>query len=113
MVKLIMREISGNDPKPTKLPLNVCPGYVCNVSGRCISKKRRCDKIIDCLDGDDELDCARNHFEDMFGRVINKIHVLREENPFNKSNISSGSDEIFVGASNEKKSNSSGFLCQK
>lgn len=39
------------------MPLEQCPGYVCRGTNRCISKKRHCDKIVDCLHGDDELSC--------------------------------------------------------
>lgn len=29
----------------------------CASGGRCISKKRICDNVIDCLDGEDEVNC--------------------------------------------------------
>lgn len=35
-----------------------CPGYTCKFSGKCLPKKRHCDKIADCLFGDDEIDCG-------------------------------------------------------
>lgn len=38
-------------------PLTKCPGYICSVTEKCITKKRRCDKFVDCLLGDDEANC--------------------------------------------------------
>lgn len=51
-------------------PLNHCPGYVCKDTKRCIPKQRHCDKIIDCLYADDELDCDRSHFNEIFKHAI-------------------------------------------
>lgn len=38
--------------------ITVCPGFKCAWSGRCISHWDRCNQIVDCLGGDDELDCG-------------------------------------------------------
>ncbi|XP_030766039.1 uncharacterized protein LOC115890059 isoform X2 [Sitophilus oryzae] len=46
-------------------PLQKCPGFICNGTRRCIPKKRRCDRIVDCLLGDDEVGCE-NRFKDVF-----------------------------------------------
>lgn len=35
-----------------------CPGFVCLWSNRCISNRSRCNNRIDCLGGEDELNCA-------------------------------------------------------
>lgn len=43
--------------KVTRFPLQKCPGYVCNTTGKCLPKKHHCDRIIDCLLGDDEMNC--------------------------------------------------------
>jgi hypothetical protein len=37
--------------------LQKCPGFICTGTKRCLPKKRRCDKIVDCLFGDDEVNC--------------------------------------------------------
>ncbi|KAG7308173.1 hypothetical protein JYU34_006836 [Plutella xylostella] len=39
-------------------PKQECPGFKC-ISGiaKCLPKNRMCDKIIDCLDGEDEMNC--------------------------------------------------------
>lgn len=34
-----------------------CPGYVCETTSKCLPKKHHCDRIIDCLFGDDEINC--------------------------------------------------------
>ncbi|XP_066138197.1 uncharacterized protein ndl [Euwallacea fornicatus] len=44
-------------------PLQRCPGFVCKGIKRCIAKKRRCDGTIDCLFGDDEMDCDHQYNE--------------------------------------------------
>lgn len=41
--------------KPT---ITKCPGFTCNWSNRCISTKERCNGIVNCLGGEDELNCA-------------------------------------------------------
>ncbi|XP_076268925.1 serine protease nudel isoform X2 [Rhynchophorus ferrugineus] len=46
-------------------PLQTCPGYICRGTRRCIPKKRKCDRIVDCLLGDDEVECE-NRFRDIF-----------------------------------------------
>lgn len=35
-----------------------CPGFTCNWSGRCIPYRSRCNSKIDCLGGEDELNCS-------------------------------------------------------
>lgn len=43
--------------KPTK---TTCPGFTCTWSNRCISRHDRCNAQVDCLGGEDELNCAFN-----------------------------------------------------
>lgn len=41
-----------------KAPLVTCPGLQCSVGNtRCLSVRKKCDKIVDCLDAQDELNC--------------------------------------------------------
>ncbi|XP_046741125.1 serine protease nudel [Diprion similis] len=43
---------------PKYKPLARCPGYYCHSGSRkCYSAKRRCDKIVDCMDAEDEFNC--------------------------------------------------------
>jgi len=38
--------------------LDSCPGFICQSSPRkCLPKENRCNGIINCLDGEDEIDC--------------------------------------------------------
>lgn len=46
-----------------------CPGHKCVWGGGlCIPLKRKCDGIVDCLGGEDEIDCI---FEPMLGNPVN------------------------------------------
>jgi len=41
-----------------KAPLVSCPGLQCSVGNtRCLSVRKKCDKMVDCLDAQDELNC--------------------------------------------------------
>ncbi|KAJ2952130.1 hypothetical protein O0L34_g4408 [Tuta absoluta] len=44
---------------PSRRPKHECPGFRC-VSGmaKCLASKRVCDKIVDCLGGEDEMNCS-------------------------------------------------------
>lgn len=38
-----------------------CKGFVCNnPKGRCLAPGKKCDKVVDCLDAEDEVDCPGN-----------------------------------------------------
>ncbi|XP_031768361.2 serine protease nudel [Galleria mellonella] len=53
---------------PAIQPKQECPGYRCK-SGilKCLPNKRVCDKIVDCLNGDDEINCKETRaFENIF-----------------------------------------------
>lgn len=51
---------------PKIQPHKLCPGYVCVWGGkRCIPQRKRCDRIVDCLGGEDEVGCIYNFIPDM------------------------------------------------
>ncbi|XP_018802271.1 PREDICTED: serine protease nudel [Bactrocera latifrons] len=53
-------------------PRLTCPGYICVWGGkRCIPKKQRCDRVVHCLGGEDEVGCTYNFIPDMVGSSIN------------------------------------------
>ncbi|XP_075160655.1 serine protease nudel isoform X2 [Haematobia irritans] len=46
---------------PKVQPQKMCPGYLCVWGGkRCIPQRNRCDRIVDCLGGEDEVGCIYN-----------------------------------------------------
>ncbi|CAH0702950.1 unnamed protein product [Spodoptera exigua] len=56
-VKWIKYYISSNT-LPTIQPIQECPGFKCDTGiSKCLPMKRRCDKIVDCLNGEDETRC--------------------------------------------------------
>lgn len=43
---------------PKFKPIQECPGFKCKTGiSKCLPNKRKCDKIVDCLDGEDETKC--------------------------------------------------------
>lgn len=64
-VALYLDWIRGNANERQPLPLNVpdqqCPGHACVWGGsKCISDAERCDGFVDCLGGEDEIECTIN-----------------------------------------------------
>lgn len=54
---------------PGGSPQLQCPGHKCVWGGGlCIPLKRKCDGIVDCLGGEDEIDCL---FEPILGNPVN------------------------------------------
>lgn len=51
---------------PHLQPHKMCPGYVCVWGGkRCIPQRKRCDRVVDCLGGEDEVGCIYNFIPDI------------------------------------------------
>ncbi|KAM7355778.1 serine protease nudel isoform 2-T2 [Cochliomyia hominivorax] len=51
---------------PQLQPQKICPGYVCVWGGkRCIPQRKRCDRIVNCLGGEDEVGCVYNFIPDL------------------------------------------------
>lgn len=75
--------ISVSKTLPTIQPKQECPGFKCTSGiSKCIPNKRICDKIIDCLNGEDELNCdpTRSTFTDnLFMTPISKDSQFIEE----------------------------------
>lgn len=79
--------ISGQELLPARKPLQKCPSYTCQVTGRCLPKKRRCNRIIDCLFGDDEIGCEADKFNEMFKYVVGSPRSANESFRSNVSRI--------------------------
>ncbi|XP_045490319.1 serine protease nudel isoform X3 [Pieris rapae] len=61
---------------PNIKPKQECPGFRCNSGiAKCLPKSRMFDKIIDCLDGEDEFNCEENQpniFEEILSIPFSK-----------------------------------------
>ncbi|XP_054006397.1 serine protease nudel [Hylaeus anthracinus] len=58
-----IREVSSGQSVPPlrRTPLEKCPGFSCEGGlGRCLPLQSRCNRIVECLDGEDELYCPGN-----------------------------------------------------
>lgn len=65
----------------TRQPIQKCPGIECRSSPRCVSKKRRCDRIIDCLEADDEMACPTdNSFPSLIKHAIDNMLLFSTHN---------------------------------
>ncbi|XP_077288082.1 serine protease nudel [Arctopsyche grandis] len=60
---------------PSQTPKTTCPGFSC-VFGvpRCLAKQLRCDKTVDCLGGEDEVNCHK----EIVGLSLNDTDYLDE-----------------------------------
>ncbi|CAH2232285.1 jg25452 [Pararge aegeria aegeria] len=74
---------------PIIQPKQECPGFRCD-SGilKCLPKKRMCDKIIDCLDGEDELNCDINTLLEPNEKISIQNPLTREINENSNGNKS-------------------------
>jgi hypothetical protein len=46
---------------PTSVPRQDCPGMVCVWGAqKCIAKSSHCNRVVDCLGGEDEINCPLN-----------------------------------------------------
>lgn len=56
-------------PLPSNTPRQDCPGMVCVWGAqKCISKASHCNNIVDCLGGEDEINCPLNWLDLMLTR---------------------------------------------
>lgn len=63
-----------NEHTDPKMPLSAvtphqrCPGHVCVWGGnKCVARSLKCDGIIDCLGGEDEIECSANWLNLLLG----------------------------------------------
>ncbi|XP_017080584.2 serine protease nudel [Drosophila eugracilis] len=72
-------EMAVSSRLPNRQPLQFCPGFICVWGGkRCIAKRQRCDRNVDCLGGEDEVGCTYNFIPDMVGGVRQNISTTTE-----------------------------------
>lgn len=49
-------------PPLRRTALEKCPGFSCEGGlGKCLPIEARCNRIVDCLNGEDEVDCSHSH----------------------------------------------------
>ncbi|KAK0183422.1 hypothetical protein PV327_001466 [Microctonus hyperodae] len=79
-------------------PLNKCPGFSCNGGfGKCLPSRRRCDKNVDCIDAEDEINCSY-HTNPATFREVNEStpDLFNNSNPQNESYPLSDSTEVWT-----------------
>lgn len=69
-------------------------------------KKSRCDKITDCLFGDDELGCEEDTFNEIFKYIM---HSSQTQNESTEISVPHPVDNTHA----EKPSTASRFMCKK
>lgn len=54
-----MLYFAEKSPISSSEPLTSCPGFSCLTElGKCLPLEKRCDRIVDCLDAEDEIGCV-------------------------------------------------------
>lgn len=84
-----------SDLSTAKLTRSNCPGFVCLWSNRCVSMNNRCNRRIDCLGGEDELNCAYSPVGASKKRIGRQNHQIVSPD----ANISDHSHEEHVSQS--------------
>ncbi|XP_050451697.1 serine protease nudel-like isoform X3 [Cataglyphis hispanica] len=72
-----------------KRPLANCPTFSCD-DGRCLPIEQRCNRIINCLNGEDEIQCYP--FEDLF-EISPPNNGMYRQSDSNKEIVKSRADE--------------------
>ncbi|XP_033322344.2 serine protease nudel [Megalopta genalis] len=106
-----IREISNDEGLPPlrRSPLTKCPGFSCKGGlGRCLPIEMRCNGMVDCLDGEDELHCLKTQnyppkrkMNDP-GRVMENVKPLENTSTTSESTLTN--DSQVTGAISESTS---------
>lgn len=65
---------------PARESSHKCPNIRCSYEGRCVGAKRVCDRIVDCLSAEDEIDCRLSelNFEEDENKLDNEHYELNK-----------------------------------
>ncbi|KAG5899669.1 hypothetical protein JTB14_015159 [Gonioctena quinquepunctata] len=90
-----------------RIPLQSCPGFICKFTNKCLPKKHHCDRIVDCLFGDDEVNC-RHTFKNIFKHSREDLHPIFERTRQHvEQEIYSGNTQVDNSAQFDSRQNNS------
>lgn len=97
---------------PPHDPVAKCPGKVCVWGGgRCISERNVCDRIIDCLGGEDEIDCK---YDENVSKTLEKNGTKEEIEPASQIHIvPQSSNQVDVKFEQTSRMSLERFRCKK
>nr|XP_022919420.1 serine protease nudel-like [Onthophagus taurus] len=78
------------------IPLLKCPGYECKATKKCIPRKNHCDKMVDCLLGDDERQCNPSKNPELFGQAMSRM--ILQHNSKSEVNKLSAAEDTTLGS---------------
>ncbi|XP_076396173.1 serine protease nudel isoform X3 [Megachile rotundata] len=94
-----IKEVSNSSwiPPLRRTPLTECPGFSCKGGlGTCLPAAARCNRIIDCLDGEDELNCHLD-WNRSFSRKVDDIDSDTTSSPVDSSTSQQILNGEFIG----------------
>lgn len=82
-----IKENTERQLEESLFPILTCPGQLCVWGGgKCIASSERCDGLVDCLGGEDEVECTISWLDLLLGSngtttssEIDPIKVLQED----------------------------------
>lgn len=91
-LKMILSLISDERGLPPlrRSPLEKCPGFSCNGGlGKCLRIEARCNRVVDCLDGEDELYCSPTDRYPLYRNLNHEPNDFQFVEPVNETSTTS------------------------